>query len=119
MDKMKILISVIERGYEVLEKEANGWWGGISSMELKLGYPAIELEKLFWTSTGFNIETDESSLKSYKPEEVYIAVIRHGKLYPEKIISYRSGRRYFVTKRDFDILSNRGTDEEIKSKGKV
>jgi hypothetical protein len=116
---MKILISTIERGHDVLEKEANSWWSGIASMEVKLGYPAAELEKLFWLASDFNTETEESNLKSYKEIEVYIAVIRHGKLYPEKITSYKSGRRYFVTKRDYDILSNRGTDEEIKSKGKV
>jgi len=101
---MKILISVIQRGREVLEKEANSWWSGIASMEVKLGYPASELEKLFWLDSDFNMETEEENLKSYKPEEVYIAIIRHGKLYPEKIIAYRSARRYFVTKRDYEEL---------------
>ena len=101
---MKILISPIERGREVLEKEANNWWSGIASMEVKLGYPAAELEKLFWLASDFNTETEEKNLRSYKPEEVYFAVIRHGKLYPEKIIAYKSGRRYFITKRDYEKL---------------
>jgi hypothetical protein len=101
---MKILISVIERGHEVLEREANNWWGGMFSMELKLGYPSSELEKLFWLSSNFNTETEEKNLKLYKPEEVDIAVIIHGKLYSKKIIAYRSARRYFVTKRDYEKL---------------
>ena len=109
---MKILISAIERGFEVLEREANGWWGGVKSMELKLGYPASELEKLFWLSSDFNTETEESNLKSYKPVEVYIAIVRHGKLFPEKIIAYKSARRYFVTKSDYEKL----TKEELNGR---
>ena len=105
---MKILISVIERGHEVLEREANSWWSGIASMEQKLGYPAKELEKLFWLASDFNTETEEENLKSYTPEEVYIAVIIHGKLYPKKITAYRSARRYFVTKRDYEKLVEEG-----------
>lgn len=102
---MKILISSIERGHSVLEREANSWWSGIASMEQKLGYPAVELEKLFWLASDFNTETEEENLKSYKLEEVCIAIIRHGKLFPEKITAYRSGRRYFVTKRDYEKLA--------------
>ena len=114
-----ILISTIERGRNVLEKEACQWWSGIASMEVKLGYPASELEKLFWLSSGFNTEIKEEHLKVYKKVVVDIAIIREGKLYPEKITAYKSARRHFVTKEDYDTLSNQRGRNENKVEGEV
>lgn len=117
---MRVLICTIEQGRKVLQKEADKWWSGIASMEVKLGYPASELEKLFWLTGEFNIEMEDQDLKVYKKEEVDIAIVRHGKLYPEKITSYRSGRRRFVTKNDFDYLSREETNgEKVKGDGEV
>ena len=101
---MKVLIAVVKQGLEVVEKEANKWWGGISHMESKLGYPTTELEKLFWLNNEFEIEMEEKDLEIYKREEIPIAVICQGLLYPGKISAYKSGNRYFVTKENYEIL---------------
>jgi len=102
---MKRLISVAKQGPDVVEKEANKWWGGIAHMESKLGYPISELEKLYWLDAEFETEMEEKDLEIYKREEIQIATIVQGRLQPKKISAYKSGKRYFVTKNDYANLT--------------
>ncbi len=91
-------------GIDALNIEANTWWGGLPKMEQVLGLTRDELQKYFWPVDIFNPNLSQEEVKVYEKEEIEIAAIFHGRVYPEKVLAYKAGKDYLVDEVDYQKI---------------